>query len=91
MSTGKKSNIPALIGVGVIALIVIYSPIQKEKDGESFTDFFGKMGTQQSELANKLTDKAVSKFEGVYVKESEEDGSNWSIPNILRKLFNIED
>ena len=44
-------------------------------------------GAEQKETSEQITSDLVSDLEGPLVGEHKDDGSNWSIPNLLRQLF----
>lgn len=83
-----KTKISAIAGIALLLALVLWSPFERKEGG--FTDILRYWGQEQEELSNELTSKAVSGAEGKYVGEHKEDGSNWSIPNILRSLLGVE-
>lgn len=83
-----RTKIMAIAGVALLLALVFWSPFEREEEG--FTDVLRYWGDEQKELSDELTSKAVAGAEGKYVGEHKEDGSNWSIPNILRSWFGID-
>ena len=82
--------------IALLALSVVVNSLPSEhRKGSDFisgTDgTFGSIimswGEGQAEASDKITTEAVSGLEGTMVAEHEDDGSNWSIPNILRYYF----
>ena len=61
-------------------------------DPNSLQGWLYNQGEQQEQVAEDITDDMVDSFEGEggIAPEDEVDGSNWSIPNILRHLLNKE-
>lgn len=82
--------------VALLALSVVVNAMPSEhRDGIEFvsgTDgslgsIIMSWGVEQEQLSDSITTEAVSDLEGNVVGEHKADGSNWSIPNILRFYF----
>lgn len=84
-----KSKLAGAVGLLVLLALVFWSPFEPEQGG--FSDILRHWGREQEELSDALTTKVVSPVEGEIVGEHREDGSNWSIPNILRNWFGLWD
>lgn len=80
-----RAKVISIIIVLGLVLFVTYLPWERQSSG--LTEVLYSWGEQQEETSDKLTITAVSGVEGDLVGEHEVDGSNWSIPNILRNLF----
>lgn len=80
-----RTKIIAIAGVLVLAMLVTQLPWERKSSG--LTQILYSWSDQQEETSDKLTEFAVSGAEGNLVGEHEVDGSNWSIPNILRHWF----
>ena len=76
--------------IGLIAILIFvwlvntFEPVNQENSLMSYLHYFSE---EQEKSSNQMVEGAVSGFEGTYVGEHEIDGSNWSIPNILRHYF----
>ena len=90
----KKAGIFSIIGLCVIAWLVVAQPFSGDGDSdepqESFTSVLYAMGERQSEASNAVVDVATSTVEGSVVGEHRMDGSNWSIPNIIRHWMGVD-
>ena len=80
-----RAKVISIMVVLGLVLFVTYLPWERQSSG--LTEVLYSWGEQQEETSDKLTITAVSGVEGDLVGEHEVDGSNWSIPNILRNLF----
>lgn len=80
-----RAKVISIIVVLGLVLFVTYLPWERQSSG--LTEVLYSWGEQQEETSDKLTITAVSGVEGELVGEHKIDGSNWSIPNILRNLF----
>ena len=78
----KIISIAVVVG---LVLFVTYLPWERQSSG--LTEVLYSWGEQQEQTSDRLTITAVSGVEGDLVGEHKVDGSNWSIPNILRNLF----
>ena len=75
------------IAAGIIAVSLVVAPSllsNSKSDGDEFSSLLHTWADEQEELSDDITTEAVSGIEGDIVGEHEEDGSNWSIPNIIR-------
>lgn len=72
---------------GIVAFFLLVNTLPWERQSSGLTQLLYSWGEQQEENADEITNVAVSGVEGTLVGESAVDGSNWSIPNILRNLF----
>ena len=70
----------------LVLLAILVNSVPSEKSTSGITQFLYNVGESQEDLSNDLTNMAVSEVEGSVVGEHRVDGSNWSIPNILRHL-----
>lgn len=84
----KNIKIPVIIGLLLILMIVFWSPFESESGG--FSDILRDWSKQQSEISDEIVQNAVSGAEGNIVGEKEVDGSNWSIPNIIRNILGVD-
>lgn len=76
--------------IGILALLVfvwLVNTFEPTNQEDSFTSYLHSLSQEQEKSSNQMVEGAVSGFEGTYVGEHEVDGSNWSIPNILRHYF----
>jgi len=76
-----------LLGVlGLVLLFMLISWLPFERQSSGLTEWLYYQGEEQEKNSNELTEKAVEGLEGegALAGEHEDDGSNWSIPNILR-------
>lgn len=80
-----RAKVISIIVVLGMVLFATYLPWERQSSG--LTEVLYSWGEQQEETSDKLTITAVSGVEGELVGEHKIDGSNWSIPNILRNLF----
>lgn len=76
-----------LAAIGIVLFFVILNKIPWEPQSSGLTEVLYSWGEQQEQTAEDWTDAAVSGVEGNLVGEDAVDGSNWSIPNVLRNLF----
>ena len=79
-----------LLGLTILALIVFVKSTPVERDEDSFTNILYTWGEQQANNSDKITVAAVSDVEGTLVGEHEENGANWSIPNIIRHILGAD-
>lgn len=70
----------------LVLLAILVNSVPSEKSTSGITQFLYNVGESQEDLSNDLTNMTVSGAEGSIVGEHRVDGSNWSIPNILRHL-----
>lgn len=77
-----KYKLFAVAGLIAISLLVKNLPWERQTSGLS--QILYRWGEEQSERADRWTSVVVDEYEGHYVGERAIDGSNWSIPNILR-------
>lgn len=80
-----RAKIIAVVGVLILVMLVTQLPWERRSSG--LTQILYSWSDQQRETSDELTEFAVSGAEGTLVGEHEVDGSNWSIPNILRHWF----
>lgn len=73
-----------LLILGIAALVLLVNELPWERQSSGLTEVLYSWGEQQEETSDKLTSAAVSGAEGTLVGEHQVDGSNWSIPNIIR-------
>ncbi len=83
-----KQKLIYIVGIILVAAIVIYSPF--ERKNSEIGDILNDWGEHQQEMSDKFTDQVVSGAEGSWVGEHQVDGSNWSIPNILRHILGVD-
>ena len=76
-----------LAATGIVVFFVVVSKIPWAPQTSGLTEVLHSWGAQQEQTAEEFTDFAVSGVEGTLVGEDVVDGSNWSIPNVLRNLF----
>ena len=74
----------ALIIAGLLAIALVVNNLPWESKSSGLTEMLYELGETQESIADKTTTEAVSSAEGKLVGEHKVDGSNWSIPNILR-------
>ena len=74
----------ALIIAGLLALALLVNNLPWSRQSSGLTEALYQMGENQEEIADNAATYAVSGAEGTLVAEHEVDGSNWSIPSILR-------
>ena len=87
----NRSKLLSVVGIVVLAVLVITTPIEKKDTaGESFTDILYAMGERQEEYSDEVTADLVSGVEEHLTGEHKIDGSNWSIPNIIRHLLGVD-
>ena len=74
---------------GIAAFLLIYFILTAASNNVSggFSKVLYLLGDDQENLSNEITDNVVSNAEGVVVGASKVDGSNWSIPNIIRNFL----
>lgn len=76
-----------IITIAVLVLLaILVNSVPSENSTSGITQFLHNVGESQEDLSNDLTNMAVSEVEGSVVGEHKVNGSNWSIPNILRHL-----
>lgn len=84
----NKSKVISIAGIILLVMLVFWSPFERKSGG--FTDALRAWGVHQQEASDEITNAAVSGFEGDVVGEHKVDGSNWSIPNIIRHLLGVD-
>lgn len=77
-----RMKLISIAGLIVLALLVSNLPWERQSSG--LTEVLYSWGEQQEENSDRFTQFAVSGVEGELVGEHSIDGSNWSIPNIIR-------
>ena len=82
-----KVKLLAIAGLAALYILVTQLPWERQSSG--LTEWLYTQGEQQEENANIITETAVSGLEGEggLAGDHEVDGSNWSIPNIIRHLI----
>lgn len=86
----RRSVVLSAIGIIILAVLVITNPFEKtNSEGDSFTDVLYAWGDRQEECSEEITAAAVSEIEGSIIGEHKIDGSNWSIPNIIRHWLGV--
>ena len=85
----KLPNKEVLGAVGIASLLLLYSCIPIESKPNSFSSWLHQQSEEQQQTSNNVTNVLVSPMEGEnkVAGEHKEDGSNWSIPNIVRNLL----
>lgn len=83
-----KQKIITIIGLVFIVMLVLWSPFKDE--GGDFQKMLHLWGDRQHEYSDQVTEEAVSGLEGTVIGEHQVDGSNWSIPNIIRHLLGVD-
>lgn len=77
-----------IITIAILVLLaILVNSVPSERSTSGITQFLYNVSESQEELSSELTDIAVSGAEGSIVGEHKVNGSNWSIPNILRHLI----
>lgn len=82
------SKLKIFIGIFLIAVIVLGSPWDHQHS--TFGDILSSIGYHQAEDSEKIVSFAVSGAEGKVVGEHKVNGSNWSIPNIIKSLIGVD-
>lgn len=77
-----RQKLLAIVGLLVLALIVTKLPFERQTNDMS--KLLYEWSDEQAEMSESVTNEAVSGAEGSLVGEHEINGSNWSIPNIVR-------
>lgn len=77
-----RAKLFAIVGVVVLGLLVSNLPWERQSSG--VTQLLYQWSDEQSQISDRATQFAVGGVEGTLVGEHEIDGSNWSIPNIIR-------
>lgn len=92
MSGKTNGTIAAVIGLLLLAALVLWSPF-KDDENKGFEQWLYTQAEEQEETSDKVTTEAVKPLEGEDgpVGEHKDDGSNWSIPNIIRHILFGED
>ncbi len=81
----KRSTLAGIVGIILLAILVINPPFEV---GEGdFSKILRAWGNKQAEQSEEITHEVVKGAEGTIVGEYKVDGSNWSIPNIVRHLL----
>lgn len=79
----------SVIGIVVLIVLIVYSPY--ERNTGEFSKILYALGDCQEQASENITNAVVSKVEGSNtVGEHCINGSNWSIPNIVRHLLGVE-
>ena len=73
-----------LLIAGLLALALFVNNLPWERQSSGITNILYLWGEQQEETSDKITTSTVAGVEGELVGEHMVDGSNWSIPNIIR-------
>ena len=78
-----------LSAIALICLVLFVAnlPFDSDGGGGTITEYLYGIADRQEHVAEVVTDEAVSGVEGTLVGEDAVNGSNWSIPNILRHLL----
>lgn len=76
-----------LTGVGVVILLAAIAKASSKSEPSGLAGALYEIGVRQEQTADILTDAAVTDVEGHLVGEDAVDGTNWSIPAILRNIF----
>ena len=84
----KRSVLVTIAGIVLLFVLVFYSPFERQS-GE-FSQVLQSMGQHQKETSDVLTEQALEQVEGTVVGEHQVDGSNWSIPNIIRHVLGVD-
>ena len=74
----------ALAVAGILALVLLVNHLPFERQSNGITSLLSSWGDAQEQTSDLFTTEIVSDVEGELVGEHKIDGSNWSIPNILR-------
>lgn len=83
----KDNKVLMYIGFIVLILILIWSP--KGNNTGTFSDILNHIGNKQEYYSQEVTNNVVSEVERKHIGEHKEDGSNWSIPNIIRSMLGV--
>lgn len=86
----KRNNILAAVGIIIVLWLVLASPFG-ERQRSDFGSILSTWGDNQSEASEEITEKVVSPVEGTLVGEHEDNGANWSIPNIIRHILGVSE
>ena len=84
----KRSIFVIIAGIVLLYLLVFHSPFERQSG--DFSKILTSMGKHQQEVSEVLTEQAIEDAEGTIVGEHEVDGSNWSIPNIIRHILGVD-
>lgn len=84
----NKSTMAGLAGIILLAVLILNSPF-KSQEGD-FSKILRVWGNQQSQQSEQITNDLLKDAEGNLVGEHEVDGSNWSIPNIIRHILGVD-
>lgn len=79
----KERLLSAVLILFIAFLVNGFAP---EEPTSGITQFLYNISDEQEEFSNDLTEAAVRPVEGTIVGAHKVDGSNWSIPNILRNI-----
>ena len=85
----QKGKLFSIIGLVILVLMITFSPFESDKG--DFSQILDVWGGQQTKQSEELTNKLLEDVEGGVVGEHKVDGSNWSIPNIIRHLLGVEE
>lgn len=77
-----RAKLFAIVGLVTLGLLVSNLPWERQSSG--ITQVLYQWGEEQEDISDRATQFAVSSAEGSLVGEHQVDGSNWSIPNIIR-------
>lgn len=86
-----KQKIGFAIGMLLILTLIFSSPWSDQRSSGGFTEILNQWSQEQEETSDKFTAEVVSGVEGKYVGQHRDDGSNWAIPNIIRKWLGVID
>lgn len=84
----RNGKLVSILAIALLAIMVIYSPFKSEEG--DFSKVLRVWGNQQSIQSEEITEDLLKDVEGNIVGEHKVDGSNWSIPNIIRHLLGVE-
>lgn len=84
----RNGKLVSILAIALLAVMVIYSPFKSEEG--DFSKVLRVWGNQQATQSEEITEDLLKDVEGNIVGEHKVDGSNWSIPNIIRHLLGVE-
>lgn len=73
-----------LLLAGLLALALFVNNLPWERQSSEITGILHIWSERQEEISEEVTTSTVAGVEGELVGEHIVDGSNWSIPNIIR-------
>lgn len=80
-----KVKLITLLCLILLGIFVVSLPWKRQST--ALTQILYSWGEEQEENSDQITSSAVNNVEGGLVGQHQVDGSNWSIPNILRHLL----